>query len=475
MDVSMEAISAGLAVMNLLFILFTLSVERKNATTAASWILLLLFLPVLGFILYLLFGTNIFIRRKKLFRRKRAQDSVFNAAYRPFLPQDKNATEVLEDIARFNCRLDCCTLTQRNDVQLFFTAEEKYCALLEDIERAQDHIHMQYFILRNDLIGRLILEALEKKARDGVKVRVLYDHGGSILTPAAAFARLRTAGAEVAAFFPIRLGHYLRVNFRNHRKLVVVDGATAYTGGMNIGDEYMNRYKKRGVVWRDTHLRLCGDGALFMQLQFLKDWQFATGKKVAASSKLFPIGVSHARMLVEIVSSGPDTAENEIKWNFLKLIYGAKESVLIQSPYFVPDDSFMEALKIAALSGCRVQVIAPQVSDNAVVQVVSEAYLGELLPYGVEVYIYKGFLHAKMLLVDDFAVSIGSANMDMRSFELNFELNAFFYDKKIAALCRRQFEQDLRASLPYTLEMHRARSFWRRTQEGVFRLLAPLM
>lgn len=460
---------------NILFILFTLSVERKNSSMAVSWILLLIFLPVVGFILYLLFGTNIFIRKKALFRLKRHRDDSLAANCAELLPRPTGEAAFIGAMIDFNERLNSGGLTEYNDVQLFFSAEEKYCSLLNDIEQATEHIHMQYFIFRSDLIGRLIITALEKKARQGVMIRILYDHGGSIFTSASAFRRLKASGAEVAAFLPLSAAHYVRVNFRNHRKLVIIDGKTAYTGGMNIGDEYMNRYKARHIKWRDTHLRIYGDSAAYMQLQFLKDWQFATGQTCWQTKGLFKPNLTDKRALVEIISSGPDTAEDAIKWNFLKLIYGAKKSVLIQSPYFVPDDNFMDALKIAALSGCRVRILAPRISDNFVVQKVSLDYLGELLPYGVEINIYDGFLHAKMLIIDGLVVSLGSANMDMRSFSLNFELNAFIYDKKIAAACSRQFERDTANALPYKLEDYRKRSWFKRAQAGLFRLLAPLM
>lgn len=460
---------------NLLFILFTLSVERKNSSMAVSWILLLIFLPVAGFILYLLFGTNIFIRKKELFRLKRTQDDTLAANCAALLPKKNENVTLVGELIRFNERLGSGGLSIYNDVRLFFTAEEKYGSLLDDIEQAREHIHMQYFIFRGDLIGRLILAALEKKARAGVQVRILYDHGGSIFTPSSVFRHLKMAGAEVAAFLPLSAAHYVRINFRNHRKLVIIDGQIAYTGGMNIGDEYMSRYKARRIKWRDTHLRVYGDSVAYMQLQFVKDWQFATGRLCWQTKGLFKTGLTANRLPMEIISSGPDTAEDAVKWNFLKLIYGARESILLQSPYFVPDDTFMEALKIAALSGCRIRILTPRISDNYIVQQVSLDYLGELLAYGVEVKIYDGFLHAKMLVVDQAVVSLGSANLDMRSFSLNFELNAFLYDSQTVAACCCQFEQDATEARSYTLEEYRRRSWLKKAQNGLFRLLAPLM
>lgn len=474
---------AYIMVMNLFFILFTLSVERKNSTLALSWIMAMTFLPLFGFILYILFGTNALVRKKKILQEKKQLDISYSEKIIEQLSvsssnQWKDIGREYRDFIHFNERMGCGACTADNQVEIFVTAKDKYRQLLRDIQSAKTSIHLLYFIIHNDWIGRLILDALAKKAQAGIKVRVLYDHGGSILTPSRTFKKLLENGAEVVRFFPIQLGNYFRMNFRNHRKIVVIDGKIGYLGGMNIGDEYMGLHPE-SAPWRDTHLRLCGSSVYLLQLRFLEDWQFAVDYSKHFNEteikELFPQIAEQGKVKMQIVSSGPDTEEDEIKWNFMKMIYEAKTSICIQTPYFVPDDSFIEALKVATLSGRKVQIMAPSKTDNLVVHKVSLAYLGELLPYGVEVYFYPGFLHAKMVLIDQNIVSIGSANMDMRSFALNFEVNAFLYGKDIAGRCADIFRVDLQSCRRYTLEEYESRRLYTRMQEGFFRLIAPLM
>lgn len=369
--------------------------------------------------------------------------------------------------------------SEDNDIDIFITGKDKYRQLFRDIENARESIHLLYFIIRNDRIGRTIIDILARKARQGVKVRVLYDYAGCFTTSGNTFKPLRESGAAVESFFPLRFGNYLRLNYRNHRKIVIIDDEIGYLGGMNIGDEYMG-YQTSGVPWRDTHVRMTGACVQFLQARFIKDWRFAThyrredfGKKGAFIGK--ERGQKAGGTKIRIVSGGPDTPHEEIKWRFLKMVYAAKEKLYIQTPYFVPDESFMEALKVAVFSGVEVAVMVPSKSDNFIAQRVSLSYLGILLRYGVKVYLYPGFLHAKMILADDAVVSLGSTNMDMRSFYLNFEINAFLYGPEITKRCSDIFRRDLAECDMMEGGEYSRRPYLTKLEESFYRLFAPLL
>lgn len=448
MEISIRQLAfASLWVSNTFFILFILCVERKKPAFALSWILTLIFLPAIGFVLYLFLGTNIAVKRHNT-----RKGSLISLGYSEKISDD-------------------------NDIDLFITAKAKYRKLLDDIEAAEDSIHVLYFIIRNDRIGRLLLDLLLKKAKQGVEVRLLYDHAGCWFTPGRLFKPLSENGAQVRRFFPINLDNYLRINFRNHRKIVVIDGKIGYIGGMNIGEEYMATSLSI-LPWRDTHLRLVGSAVQALQQRFLLDWCFSgkTDKFTDfETERFFPVVESGGKVKIKIVSSGPSSEAEAVKWSFLQMIYAAKRQILIQTPYFVPDDSFMEALRIAAYSGVKIVIMAPAKTDNYLAHKVSLSYLGELLKAGVRVYFYPGFIHAKMLVIDDKIVSIGSANLDMRSFSLNFETNALIYDTRLAKECVAVFAADMKNSQPMLGETYQNRSVFVRVQEGVFRLLAPLL
>lgn len=481
-----HALGAGLLMLNFFFVLFALCLERKNTALALRWILALILLPGVGFLLYLLFGSNAVIRKKRILSEKKRRDRAFFLSVMrriacgdgTWLRQKRCTGKEAASFLQLNRQLGNGMCTSDNDVDIFITAKDKYRRLIRDIEAAEKSVHMLYFIIRNDRIGRMIVELLAKKARAGVKVRLLYDYAGCMFTPAAMFRPLVESGAEVERFFPFGWYNSLKANLRNHRKVVIVDGRIGYIGGMNIGDEYMS-LAEEAMPWRDTHLRLTGSSVHLLQLHFLADWRFAADYRQKARLEdfetLFPPPEKTGGECVQIVSSGPDTEEEGVKWNFLKMIYGARRRLCMQTPYFVPDESFLEALKIAAASGVRVMIMVPEKTDNFVVHKVSLSYLGELLAYGVEVYCYPGFLHAKMLVSDDALVSIGSANMDMRSFSLNFELNAVLYGAPFAKRCLDIFERDLRGAQRLTLEAYQNRSRFERMQQEFFRLLAPLL
>jgi len=323
---------------------------------------------------------------------------------------------------------------------------------------------------------------LTKKAKQGVEVRVLYDHVGSLNTPSRMFNKLKKAGGKVTRFFPLSFGTYCSVNYRNHRKIVVIDGQIGYVGGINIGDEYMEGAKgkyKRLRPWRDTHLRIVGTSVMFLQERFLMDWYYATkDESINEDDKLkkfFHNDGGAGKVGIQIVSSGPDLSGEQIKMGYIKMINSAKDKVYLQTPYFIPDDSFLEALKIAAMSGIDVRIMIPLIPDKKFVYRATTSYIHDLLECGIKVYLYKGFLHSKMVVVDGEIASIGTANLDIRSFLLDFEINAFIYDTKFTQKCVDIFEADVEKSEILTMEKYKARGVGTKIEEAISRLFSPLL
>lgn len=362
-----------------------------------------------------------------------------------------------------------------NEVEVYTGGAEKFSALFEAIRVARDYIHLQYYIIRDDRLGRQMVSALAEKAAEGCEVRVLYDAVGCRKLPKKFFKPLNDAGGEVASFFPSRyLPFNLRVNYRNHRKIAVVDGSVGFIGGFNLGTEYLGEDPHLGP-WRDTHLKIAGKAVSFLQLRFFQDWNYAAGTDLRFEERYFPACDGSGDVLVQVVSSGPDSLGEEIKKGYLKLISSAHESVYVQSPYFVPDESVLDALTVAALSGVDVRVMIPCKPDHPFVYWATLSFVGDLLDAGVRAYTYDhGFLHAKTIVVDGMAGSVGSANWDVRSFRLNFEANAFIYDAEVGGEMKRRFVHDLEVCTEITPERYADRPWWVRMKESISRLFSPL-
>lgn len=469
-------------ILNFLTIIAILFIERKKPVTAFSWILLLTFLPVVGFIFYPILGRNLRPNEKKSFRLKMEFDKLYNNRLHKEHLSSKNTIHKYnfeyEDLIKMNANAGNSIYSQDNEVAVFTRGRDKFTSLFKDIEEAKDSINMLYYIINNDKLGREIVKLLTRKAREGVEVRILYDHIGSISTPHKMFTALINAGGNVYRFSPVGLGTYTRINYRNHRKIVVIDGKIGYTGGMNIGDEYLGMHK-RITPWRDTHLRITGSAVYALQERFLMDWSYASKNVNEQDSdelcRFFPVIQSKGSVGMQVLSSGPDINGEQIKRAYIKMINSAKESIFIQTPYFIPDDSFLEALKIAALSGVDIKVMLPGIPDRTLVYRATTSYIKDLLECGAKVSLYAGFLHYKMLLVDGKVASIGTANMDVRSFSSNFEINTFIYDKQLSSECSKIFEEDLGHSKLLTKESYHKRGLRIKLQEGLCRLLSPFL
>lgn len=468
---------------NILLALLIVFFQRREPRTVWTWLLVLYFIPILGFVLYLLLGQN--YRKNKMFRMKEIEGEVKYAVrrqeesiYRRKMRLSDPEMERFKDLILYNLNESQSVLTDNNDVRIFTDGREKFEALVTEMEHAEKYIHLQYYIIRNDELWQAIKEVLIRKVQQGVEVRVLFDSMGCKSMRKREWKQLRESGIEVAEFFPALLGKLqLRVNYRNHRKIVVIDGRIGFVGGFNVGREYLGLEKKFGY-WRDTHLCLEGSAVTTLAVRFALDWNYAAKENLFVEDRLFEIPVyrRNGRDPVQIISSGPDSKSADIRDNYLKLINKARHHIYLQTPYFIPDDSIKDALYIAAKSGVDVRIMVPCKPDHPFVYWATYSYLGDMIDAGAKCYVYNnGFLHAKGLTVDGLVSCYGTANMDIRSFELNFEVNATIYSARTTGKLEEAFENDIRKSTLITRKIYDDRSLIVRIKEQFSRLFSPLL
>lgn len=467
---------------NIGFAILLVFFERRNPTSTWLWLMVLTFLPGLGFVLYLFIGQD--LSKKKMFKVKEEEDYSFrdmaiiqeelidNHKYKYKDPNYVN----YEGLIRMHLISAEAFFSQDNNVDIYFDGDDKFNALIESINNAKYYIHFQYYIFKSDGLGRRVINALCEKAKQGVEVKILLDGMGGRKFQKKYKEQLKKSGAEIGVFLPPFVPLLsLRINYRNHRKICIIDGQEAYLGGFNVGDEYIGLSKKFGY-WRDTHLKITGSSIASLQWRFYLDWRFATGQEITRCQSYLVELESQGNTGVQIVSSGPDSRWPSVKDGYLKMISNAREKIYIQTPYFIPDDSIFEALKLAALSDLDVRVMMPCKPDHPFVYWASMSYIGELLNAGVKFYVYeKGFLHAKVVLMDDFVSSVGTANLDIRSFKLNFEVNAFLYDENVNLKLTDKFLDDLNDCNEITLKAYNNRSRIVKIKESFSRLLSPIL
>ena len=483
-NLALDLVSAIL-MLNIVCVILIIFFDQKKPVNTLTWILAFTFLPIIGFMLYLIFGNHLHLRKLT------SKTSTVNQMYKQVLSAQKQQIDNNEfvfndekiakhkDLAYMNLAYDDSVFTQDNEIEIYTHGQEKYVSLFEDIENATSSIHLLYFIFRGDSLSKKLLQILTKKAQAGVEVRLLYDEVGSVFTPKAIFKDLLSAGGQVKKSMRPILGFSFRVNFRNHRKIVVIDGKIGYMGGMNIGEEYAGLQPARSS-WRDTHLRIIGSSVYSLQWLFLHDWSITAEENDRIGineEKLFPLfdPLPQGNIGLQIVASGPDSPLEQIKMNYIKMIHKAQKHIYIETPYFVPDEPFLDSLKIAAMSGIQIHIIIPGIYDKLLVYRASTSYIKELLPFGIKFYLYHGFMHAKMMIMDDEITSIGSANIDMRSFALCFEVNSIIYDTAFTKKCIDIFMDDTRNSQPITQEWYNKRSLGTKFLESIMRLLSPLL
>jgi cardiolipin synthase len=469
---------------NMIFAIIIVFFERRDPKSVWAWLLLLFFLPFVGFIFYLFLGQN--MGKRKMFRVKEVEDRLNEAIQQQesmlkSLDPDIMSSDVMEfkDLAIYNLESSGAVITADNDVRFYTDGNEKFDALIEDLKKAEHFIHIQYYIIRNDVLFERIAEVLKEKAAQGVEVRILYDAMGCRSTGKKFWRKLNAAGIRTAEFFPAILGRFQpRINYRNHRKIVVIDNKVAYVGGFNVGKEYIDMSPKFGH-WRDTHMRICGSAVMALQVRFILDWNYAAHENLLQNEELFSgsrPGEEKENCILQIISSGPDNSSEQIRDNYLRMISKAKESIYIQTPYFIPDESILNALLIAARSGIDVNIMIPCKPDHPFVYWATYSYVGDLVNAGAKCYTYdNGFIHSKGMVVDGKVLCYGTANMDIRSFALNFEVNAVIYGSDKAKEMIEIFNEDLKVSSRITKEIYSERNIIVRIKEQVCRLMSPLL
>lgn len=465
-------------ILNILFAFSLIFIERKDPPTTWAWLLIIMVLPILGFVIYIMFGQN--LSRQKIFKEKIIIDEnkrkfLINTYESNYYSHDGG--EKFADLRKLNFNHSGAKYRVNNKIKVFTNGEDKFKQLLEDIKNAKKYIHVEYYIFKADLLGKKIIEELTKKIKTGVEVRLLVDSMGSRMLTKKALKNYLNAGGKYALFFPGILPHInTRINYRNHRKIVVIDGQYGYVGGFNVGKEYINKDKEFGF-WRDTHVRIQGEAVEDLNERFLLDWCHASGEEIRDYNKYIeevPEGLGDVG--IQIVTSGPDHKEEYIRNAYLKLINNAKRKLYLETPYLVLDSPILESLKISGLSGVDVRIIIPGKPDHFFMKWAASSYIGELLEAGIRIYSYaNGFIHAKTMVADRTVMSIGTANLDIRSFKLNFEVNAFIFDDRIARDGEIQFMKDIEESVEITKEIYNSRSLSLRIKESLIRLVSPIL
>lgn len=472
---------------HLLFINVLLSIvivffERREPKAVWTWLLVLYFIPILGIFLYFMIGYD--FHKRQMFRTKEIEDAMYSAVSKQeetiireeFQPSDPRLQK-FSDTVLMNLEAADAVYSADNQVEIFTDGREKFRVLYEEIQNAKEFVHIQYYIIRNDELWKPFEELLTEKVKQGVEVRLLYDSMGSRGMKKSDWKRLQEAGIQIGEFFPALFGRLqLRINYRNHRKIAVIDGKTAFVGGFNIGREYVGLDPKFGY-WRDTHLKIQGSAVLSLHIRFILDWNYATNQNLFLADRYFRIPEkAPGEEAVQIISSGPDSRWQNIRNVYLKMISKARKNIYIQTPYFIPDESVMDAIRIAAMSGVDVRVMIPCKPDHPFVYWATYSYIGELLEAGAKCYTYdNGFLHAKGMVVDGVVSCYGTANMDIRSFRLNFEVNAVIYSVKTAERMEAIFLEDLKSCTRITRYLYGRRPFAVRVKEQFSRLLSPLL
>ena len=470
--------------LNMVFAVLIVFFERRDPKVVWTWLLVMYFIPILGFFLYLVIGQD--MHKQKMFKIKEIEDALNGAIKKQedYIQQnrfriDNNESRKYSDLVLFNLETSSAIYSDNNEVTVFNDGNEKFNDLIHEIRNAKKFIHIQYYIIKTDELFEKILDELIKKAKEGVEVRVLYDGMGGRNLKKKTIKKMKQNGIQTGIFFPAILGRLQpRFNYRNHRKIAVIDGKYAYVGGFNIGKEYIGKDKKFGY-WRDTHLKIKGVAVLDLQIRFILDWNYATKENLIKNEKYMQIDDAintEGEVGIQIVSSGPDSTSQTIRDNYLRLINKAEKSIYIHTPYFIPDESVLTALTIAAKSGIDVRLMIPCKPDHPFVYWSTHSFAGDLVMAGARVFKYEdGFLHAKGIMIDGEVCSYGTANMDMRSFALNFEVNAVIYNSDVTEELESQFLEDIDKCSELTKYDYVRRSMIIRIKEQVSRLLSPLL
>lgn len=454
--------------------MITVLMEHRQPAKTIAWVLILSFMPLVGIILFFFFGQRI---RKDRYIWQKSLDQLTKRSMIEFVEQKNlELPEQHKELIQLFVNQNWALPFKNNETDIYTSGYEFFPALLHEISKAKDHIHITSYIIEDDPLGRLIRDALIEKAHQGIEIRFLYDDVGSWKTKENFFELMREEGIEVHPFMPVRFPAFTsKVNYRNHRKITVIDGKIGFVGGMNLALRYVKGEK--GEKWRDTHVKITGAAVYGLQRAFLVDWFYAD-RTLITNRKYYPdTAIKANNNLIQIVTSSPTNVWAELEQGYIKVLLSAKRYVYMETPYFLPTEPILFALRTAALSGVDVRLMVPFKMDSKLVQLASQSYLNQIIASGVKVLCYKnGFNHSKLLVSDDNVATIGSANIDFRSFENNFEANAFFYDKTMAERVKNIFFTDESQCIPLqNIKEINHNSFIYRLWESIVRLLSPLL
>jgi cardiolipin synthase A/B len=469
----------------LIFVCFRIILDTRSITKSLAYLLFAIFVPFAGVIFYFLFGIN--YRTRKMYSKKLVENDELSAKLnkqiyqysKKTLDESDDSVQSNKELAYMLLKETLSPLTANNSVKLLVNGENKFPEVLKALREAKNHIHLEYYIYEDDEIGREIEQVLIQKAKEGVSVRFIYDDFGSRTIRRTLARRLNENGVKAFPFLRIYfIALANRLNYRNHRKIIVIDGKTAFVGGINVDDRYINKGKNK-TFWRDTHLRIDGPGIQYLQYLFFCDWNFCADEKLHPDQHFFPsenrLPVNDKK-IVQIAASGPDSGAPAILFSILQAIGLATKEILITTPYFIPGEGLLDALTIASLGGVKVKLLVPGISDSILVNAAARSYYVDLMKGGVEIYLYnKGFVHAKTMVTDSKIAMVGTANMDSRSFDLNFEVNAIVYDSEIAGELRDIFYDDLKDAEKIDVEVWRKRPLYKQFFEKTARLVSPLL
>lgn len=463
----------------LMIVGFSIFLENRHPIQTISWIIVFGTFPIIGFIVYFLFGRN--PRKEGIFQKKYFLDKHNFCAYNDQTDEDNRGIKEVEvrhqKLFSLAERLGNSPISFATETRILTNGKETYSNILKKLKKAKHHIHLEYYIVRDDDIGGVLKDVLIQKVKEGVKVRFLYDAVGSWSLTRSYIDELKSLGVEMVPFGPVHFPFLTsKFNYRNHRKIIIIDGSIGFIGGLNIGDEYLGLNLNFGF-WRDTHLMVGGEAVRTLQLIFLQDWYYSTNQCFLTDEYLHTNQtLQHEQGGVQMIAGGPDSEWTAIKNIFFTMMTSAEKSIWIASPYFIPDVDIFQALKVAALSGLDVRILVPKNPDKHIVFHASRTYFSELLEAGVRIFQYnKGFMHSKIVIVDNELASIGTSNIDMRSFHLNFEVNAFLYRTTSTQTLVDDFLEDLEVSQEICIKEFSNRNVGLKVLESTCRLLSPLL
>ncbi|WP_198510267.1 cardiolipin synthase [Bacillus solitudinis] len=474
---SIKIISLLVYLMTLFSISYVLMLENRSPYKTLLWIYSLFFFPIVGYIFFIYSGQ--LEVKGHLFRSKREQATELIGNQFSFKPSSQWNTlpETEQSLSRLVEKFSKNQISFHTSSKVLKNGNETYSAIIEAIKQAEHYVHLEYYTFRSDQIGQEIIDLLCSKAKDGVEIRFIYDAFGSSSLSMKALNQMKEACIEAHCFLPVKYGFFnQKINFRNHRKIIIVDGEVGFVGGLNIGEEYLGQNTRIGF-WRDTHLILKGEAIKSLQKTFVLDWAFVSGETLLEQKYFLTNLVEDNRGGIQIISSGPDSStQGLIGELYYAILTSAKKSILIATPYFVPNKAIRTALSMAALKGINVKVLVPEINDGFLTQYATRSYFSEMLYHGIEVYMYqKGFLHQKVIIIDEEFASVGTANLDIRSLHLNFEVNAFLFETESVKDLVDHYKEDMLDSIKLDRATYKERGLILKTKESFARLFSPIL